>query len=111
MKGVHKGFLCKDSGLVVSSEHPLIGASPDGGIEYECSPGIGVLEVKCRYCIRDGEPSSASYVQDDGTLTRTHTYYYQVQTQLLVCSANYVNFVVATVYDGNVNISTERMSG
>ena len=109
MKDVHTGFVCKDSGLVVSSTHPFIGASPDGSIQCECCTGIGVLEVKCPYCVRDGEPSSAPYIQDDGTLTRTHTYYYQVQTQLLVCSADYADFVVATFCGGNVNISTQRI--
>ena len=109
MKDVHNGFVCKGSGLVVSCTHPFIGASPDGSIQCECCTGIGVLEVKCPYCVRDGEPSSAPYIQDDGTLTRTHTYYYQVQTQLLVCSADYADFAVATFCGGNVNISTQRI--
>jgi len=109
MKDVHNGFVCKDSGLMVSSTHPFIGASPDGIIQCECCTGVGVLEVKCPYCVRDGEPSSAPYVQDDGTLMRTHAYYFQIQTQLFVCSADYVDFTVATFCDGNVNISTQRI--
>lgn len=108
MKNVHCGFVCKNSGLVVSSTHLFIGASPDGVNQSECCHGKGVLEVKYPYCIRDGEPSSAPYF-DNGTLSRSHLYHYQVQTQLFVCSAIYADFVVATFCDGNVNISTERI--
>ena len=55
---------------------------------------------------RDGEPSSAPYIKDDGTLSKTHAYYYHLQNQLLVCCADYV---VATFCDENVNISMQRI--
>ena len=42
-------------------------------------------------------------------ILKTHAYYYQVQTQLFVCSANYADFVVATFSGKNVNISTQRI--
>jgi len=112
MKDVHSGFVFKDSGLIVSIEYPFIGASPDGNVQCECCPGIGLLEVKCPYCIHDGEPSSAPYIQDDGNLVKMHAYYYQVYTQLFVCSADYANFVVATFResDGDVNFSVKWYS-
>ena len=106
MKDVHSGFVCKESGLIISITYPFIGASPDGNIQCECCTGIGVLEVKCPYCIRDVEPSSAPYIQDDGNLLKTHMYYYQVQTPLFVCSAD---FVIATFRDGNASISIQRI--
>ena len=68
----------------------------------------GVLKVKCPYCIRDGEPSSAPYIQD-GQLLTTHAYYYQVQTQLFVCSADYADFVVVTFCNSDVNFSIQRI--
>ena len=58
------------------------------------------------YCVRDVEPSSAPYIQDDGNILKTHMYYYQVQTQLFVCSAD---TVVATFRDGNASISIQRI--
>jgi len=66
--------------------------------------------VKCPYCVCDGELYSAPYIQGDGALSKTHAYYYQVQTQLLVCSANYADFVVITFSSKNVNISMQRIS-
>ena len=69
MKDVHSGFACKESGLIVMVEYAFIGTSPDGNIQCECCNGIGVLEVKYLYCVREGEP---------------HMFYYQVQTQLCV---------------------------
>jgi len=107
MKDTHQNFTCKDSGLIVSHFHPFIGASPDGVIQCDCC-GKGVLEVKCPYCIHDGEPSSAPYIHN-GSLSRSHVYFYQVQTQMYVCSASYADFVVATFCDGAVNIFTERI--
>ena len=106
MKDVHSGFVCKESGLIISITYPFIGASPDGNIQCECCTGIGVLEVKCPYCVCDVEPSSVPYIQDDGNLLKTHMYYYQVQTQLFVCSAD---FVIATFRDGNASISIQRI--
>ena len=103
MKNVYSGFVCKESGLIISITYPFIGASPDGNIQCECCTGIGVLEVKCPYCVRDVEPSSVPYIQDDGNLLKTYMYYYQVQTQLFVCSADYADFVVATFRDGNAS--------
>ena len=54
------------------------------------------------------EPSSAPYLVN-GKLCRNHMYFYQVQTQLYVCSANYSDFVVATFCSEIANISTERI--
>ena len=106
MKDVHSGFVCKESGLIISITYPFIGASPDGIIQCECCTGIGVLEVKCPYCIHDVEPSSAPSIQDDGNLLKTHMCSYQVQTQLFVCSAD---FVIVTFRDGNASISIQRI--
>ena len=38
-----------------------------------------------------------------------HTYYYQVQTQIFVCSADYADFVVATYCNSEVNFSIQRI--
>jgi len=49
IKDHHDGFTVTDSGLVISSHWPYIGASPDGIVECRCH-GKGVLEIKCPFC-------------------------------------------------------------
>lgn len=92
MKDAHCGFDFKVSGVVLSSTHPFIGASSDGVIQCECCRGAGVLEIKCPYCVCDGEPSSAPYFCN-GTLLRSHKYYYQVQTQLFACVLHFMQIL------------------
>jgi len=108
MKDIHLGFVCEESGLIVSIKHLFIETSPDGHIQCEFCTGKGVLEVKSPYCVRDGEPSSAPLIQDGKILT-THTYYYQLQTQLFVFSPDYADFVVATFCNSDVNFSVQRI--
>ena len=74
MKASHSEYICKDTGLVVSTIHPFIGASPDGSIHCEyCGPGV--LEIKCPYCVHTDESSSAPYLVN-GKLFRNHMYSY-----------------------------------
>jgi len=64
--------------------------------------GKGVLEVKCPYCHRDDtieyavrkDAKFCLQKHDDGSmhLDHGHAYYYQVQTQLFVCEADFCDF-------------------
>ena len=101
---LHNDFKVLDSGLVINPQWPFIGASPDGVIECSCC-GKGVLEIKCPYCHRDTSVVAAARedpkfclkeVNGKLTLVETHSYYYQVQTQLFVCDAQYSDFCVCT---------------
>ena len=104
----HQNFTCKQSGLVISASHPYIGASPDGIINCDCC-GLHVLEVKCPYCIRMEDPSTASCLQND-TLASSYQYYYQVQTQLFACCcSSYADFVIATFGESQVKFITKRI--
>jgi len=63
MKDVHSGFACKESGLIVSNEHPFIGASPDG---HEL---VGKLELVAQSSFLQLLYSkSANAIQDVDTL-------------------------------------------
>ena len=44
-KGKHKNFNMSDSGLFISTDHPYLGASPDGLVSCECC-GAGGCEIK-----------------------------------------------------------------
>ena len=59
MKKSHDGFQVSESGLVLNSQWPHLGASPDGIISCDCC-GIGVLEIKCPYCHRTDTVVDAS---------------------------------------------------
>ena len=52
MQATHDFFELKKCGLVLDSENPFIGASPDGIISCSCC-GEGVVEVKCPFSCRD----------------------------------------------------------
>ena len=44
MSSRHENFQVRDSGLIISTQHPYLGASPDGIISCDCC-GIGVNEI------------------------------------------------------------------
>ena len=52
MKAQHSNFSISVSGLVINTQYPHLGASPDGVTMCECC-GKGVVELKCPYSARD----------------------------------------------------------
>ena len=48
----HQNVHMRDSGFMISPEHPLIGASPDVLMSCDCC-GTSIVEVKCQYCAKD----------------------------------------------------------
>ena len=108
----YKNIKVTESGLIVSSSCPHLGASPDGVVEYCDIDGThmqGLLEVKC--------PASQSWRQtppiecakdnkfyctlnNDGDkciLKKTHKYYYQVQGQLALSGKPWCDFMIWTL--------------
>ena len=83
MKITHPFFELQKSGLVLDTENPFIGASPDGIISCSCC-GKGVVEVKCPFLCRDKPFSEAMKEKTsclaEGTffLNKDHAYFYQV---------------------------------
>ena len=106
MKNKHTHFTVKDSGFIMSKEYQFMGASPDGMTDCSCC-GLGCLEIKCPLCLHDSvvdiglEKNGFCLIKcDEGTnmqLSRKHSYYYQVQSQVNVCKeASFVDFVLWT---------------
>lgn len=98
----HLNLNITDRGLVVHSQYPHLGASPDGYIKCSCC-GHGVLEIKCPFSCKDrpfleaiGEKNFCLERGEDNTFTlkHTHTYFYQVQLQMKLCDVRYCDFVV-----------------
>ena len=76
-----------------------MGATPDGIVTCGCC-GTSVLEIKCPYSCRETAFADAGQhfllKKDDGHfhLDVKHSYYYQVQAQIKLCSVEYCDFVV-----------------
>jgi len=115
----HKGFVVKDSGLIISPKFPHLGATPDGlvacGINCCGDTRLGVCEIKCPFGKKD--MSIAEAAADKGfclesvdghlQLRTDHMYYYQVQAQIFLSERAYCDFVVWTEND----IHIERITG
>lgn len=103
----HSALQISDSGLVVSTMYPFLGASPDGNVSCSCC-GEGAIEVKCPYSCKDSHfkesaesPGFCLGRNADGGffLKKDHQYFYQVQLQMFICNAKYCDFVVYSKKD------------
>lgn len=106
----HEHLTVSDSGLNINPEWPMLGASPDGIVLCDCC-GKGVCEIKCPYTFRDCTLDEATKANKNfcllmGTdgicLDKKHAYYYQVQSQIFICGADYCDFVVWTTKDVHI---------
>ncbi|XP_061670303.1 uncharacterized protein LOC133497991 [Syngnathoides biaculeatus] len=103
MEENHANFKCEKSGLVLNYKLPYMSAYPDALVSCDCC-GLGLLEVKCPFCkgaenLSESGTSCLEHVDGRLRLRRSHTYYYRVQTQLLVCEREFVDFVLWTDVD------------
>ncbi|KAH7980339.1 hypothetical protein HPB49_015143 [Dermacentor silvarum] len=85
-------------GLFVDLEHGFLAASPDGLVGTD-----RIVEVKCPLKSKEDEPLEAARnfsdkKRKDGApvLSRSHSYFYQVQGQLHVTRRSICDFVVYT---------------
>ena len=96
----HADVTVSKSGLCVDIAHPFLGATPDDIVSCGCCEK-GVLEIKCPYSCRETAFAKAGQhfllkKDKDGQfhLDVKHSYYYQVQAQIKLCSADCYDFVV-----------------
>ena len=101
-KSDHRDLRFSETGLVVNSDYPFLGASPDGEVACSCC-GKGIIEIKCPFTCREKTFDEAVEDRDfclmkqpDGkfALQKRHQYYYQVQAQLKITAAAFCDFVV-----------------
>ncbi|KAL3862190.1 hypothetical protein ACJMK2_026409 [Sinanodonta woodiana] len=92
-------------GLIVSVDYPFLAASPDSLVHCEhCKETSGIVEVKCPFKYRHLTPIEAAQKSDfycsvrNGKmkLNLNHSYYYQVQGQLVLTNRKWCDFVVWT---------------
>ena len=100
----HLNFRTVNCGFIISTDEPIIGASRDSLISCDCC-GEGCVEVKCPCCIRNNTIDEAASNSDpkfcihSGSLSTTHPYYAQIQTQMNVCNRKYCDFFMWTEKD------------
>ena len=104
MTGVHEEFSVSNSGLVLNTKWPHLGASPDGILNCTWC-GKGVLEIKCPFSHRhnsiediSSDSQSSLKMSDSDKLysDHDHAYYFQVQAQIFVCQVEYSDFCICT---------------
>ena len=95
MKTNHQSFKVEKTGFFIDTEHPFIGASPDGLVDCKCH-GAGLLEIKCPWTYRQmsiqeyaAQKLSCLQIGDNDvvSLKTTHEYFYQIQCQMHVTKA------------------------
>ena len=99
----HTNLKIEETGFIISLIHPELGANPDGIITCDCC-GSGCLEIKCPFVLKDGTKSISEFAEMKSTcltkednrysLSKTHTYYFQVQLQMYVTNLTYCDFVI-----------------
>lgn len=105
----HSSFQAKEVGLVVSTSHPYLAASPDRLCNCLCCGNLP-LEVKCPYNAREMNVRQAAASdktfplqidEEFGTLylNEKHDYYYQTQLQMLATNSTKCFFVIYTKCD------------
>ena len=91
-----------ECGFVVNNEFPFLGATPDGKL---CDKGtVGIVEIKCPFSARDFTVKDAcSQISDfflqqnqngEILLKKNHSYYAQVQGQLMITGCSFCDFIV-----------------
>jgi len=89
-----------ECGFIINNEFPFLGATPDGKL---CDQGhTGLIEIKCPYSARDLSVQQACDLPNfflensdqEIKLRKTHSYYMQVQGQLMVSGCAFCDFVV-----------------
>ena len=118
MKKNHVNFQVTRCGLFINKHYPFLHATPDFLTSCDCC-GLGFGEVKCPICILDCDfdkyiqkkSSCLEKVKRTFKLKRTHTYYFQVQQQLLTLPERKFNdFVVCAIDSGkNAHLVIERI--
>ena len=101
METAHPNFKCRPSGFKVNSNHPFLGASPDGVTSCDCC-GEGTLEIKCPFkhrniTVREAANNDRDFCLDANLqLKPSHRYYTQVQFQMYIANVDHCDFVVFT---------------
>lgn len=111
----HEDVTVRKCGLLINPRYPYLGASPDGMVSCSCC-GDGLIEIKCPFKYKDVFPTEDKAVDDKNyclkrntngevRLSTTHSYFDQIQGQMVVSEFEYCDFICWT----NEGIFIERV--
>ena len=111
----HEDVTVRKCGLLINPRYPYLGASPDGMVSCSCC-GDGLIEIKCPFKYKDVFPTEDEAVDDKNyclkrntngevRLSTTHSYFDQIQGQMVVSEFKYCDFICWT----NEGIFIERV--
>ena len=85
------------TGLYIDAHFPDLGASPDALVNCDCH-SMGVLEIECPEKNMNGlfnwQNDKKFPVTETDEIKRNHTYFYQMQVQILLTKWSYYKFFV-----------------
>ena len=105
----HKDFRLNETGIVLSTQYPYLGASPDALVECSCC-GKGIAEFKCTWSHREKTaremaqiPSTCLQVNDKEIiqLNQKHEYFYQLVMLMAINDVHYGDFYLMTSVDSH----------
>ena len=84
------GYTVLQAGLVVRKDQPWLCGSPDGFVD--ASEGLILIEIKCPFSCA-GKDINVEYLSN-GSLSKKHEYYCQVQVMMYICDLSTCHFFV-----------------
>ncbi|KAF4113999.1 hypothetical protein G5714_004222 [Onychostoma macrolepis] len=90
----------RPSGLIIHPDVPWLGASPDGLIyDPSTQPPFGLLEIKYPNVKSYMDCKNIQMQHGTSALRESHSYFWQIQGQLLITGLQWCNFVVCALED------------
>ena len=99
----HRKSTCAETGIYIHPDIPFLAASPDGMLHCKDCPK-SVIEIKCLWKYKNFHPGPALLnagicKKDDNEelyMVKSHSYYYQIQTQMATTGCSTCYFVAYT---------------
>ena len=92
MSLTHSEFACTVTGLIINTNYPHLGASPDGMTQCKYC-GSGLVEIKYPFSAKNFKSDEINvklrFLSQNGKLKRSHKYYKQIQGQLSIADKDF----------------------
>ena len=87
--------------MVIPDKYAWIAVSPDGLIKHD-DESMTLLEIKCIFSFKDSKIGDLPFLDKDGNLKKTHTYFMQMQLGMHVCNCDNGILFLYTLQDQKI---------